>query len=102
MHDPRFVPVAPQELADLHLEISVLSEPQPIASAEDCVPGKHGIVLTQQDHQAVYLPEVAPHMGWDCPETLRQLSLKAGLPEDAWRNGAELKVFTSQKFAPSP
>ena len=89
-------------MPNIHLEISVLSEPQPIASPEDCVPGKHGIVLSQQDHQAVYLPEVAPHMGWDCPETLRQLSLKAGLPEDAWRNGAELKVFTSQKFTPSP
>ncbi|MGD8931426.1 MAG: AmmeMemoRadiSam system protein B [Chromatiales bacterium] len=102
LHDPRFLPVAPQELTDLQLEISVLSEPQPIASPDECVPGKHGIVLTQQDHQAVYLPEVAPHMGWDCPETLRRLSLKAGLPEDAWRNGAELKVFTSRKFAPSP
>ena len=102
LRDTRFLPVSAQELADLKLEISVLSPPQTIESPDQCVPGLHGLVLNQHDHQAVFLPEVAPHMGWDCPETLRQLSLKAGLPEDAWRNGAELKVFTSQKFAPSP
>ena len=29
-HDPRFPPVRPEELDDLHVEISVLSVPQPL------------------------------------------------------------------------
>ena len=99
LHDPRFPSVAAEELTDLRLEISILSPPRPIDSVDQCEVGRYGMVLSMHDREAVFLPEVAPRMGWDCPETLRQLSLKAGLPEDAWRNGAELKVFTSRKFA---
>jgi hypothetical protein len=102
LHDNRFPPVSPQELADLDLEISVLSPPQAIESPAQCRPGEHGLILTMGDHQAVFLPEVAPHMGWDCLETLRQLSLKAGLPEDAWLNGAGLRIFTSRRFSQAP
>ena len=98
LRDPRFLPVTPAEVPELNLEISVLTPPRSIASHAQCVAGRHGIVLKKDDRLAVYLPEVAPMMGWDCPEALRHLSRKAGLPEDAWRNGAQLEVFTARKF----
>jgi len=55
--------------------------------------------LTQGSHKAVFLPQVAPEQGWDLAETLRHLSLKAGLSGDAWRDpGTEFLVFTAEVF----
>ena len=36
--------------------------------------------------------------GWTLEETLGALSGKAGLPHDAWREGATFSVFTGQVF----
>jgi AMMECR1 domain-containing protein len=45
------------------------------------------------------LPQVAPEQGWDLPETLRHLSLKAGLSEEAWEDPqTEFLVFTAEVF----
>ena len=41
---------------------------------------------------------MAPEQGWDREETLANLSMKAGLPPDAWKNGATFEVFTAQVF----
>jgi AmmeMemoRadiSam system protein B/AmmeMemoRadiSam system protein A len=101
LDDTRFPPVSPGELPALEVEISVLSPLRPLSSPDQCVAGQHGISLGRDGQHAVYLPEVPIRMGWDCNETLRQLSIKAGLPEDAWRNGANLKVFDVQKYPPS-
>ncbi|MFQ5812013.1 MAG: AMMECR1 domain-containing protein [Anaerolineae bacterium] len=35
---------------------------------------------------------------WDRDEFLHQICLKAGLPEDAWQEGAQLYVFTAEVF----
>jgi AmmeMemoRadiSam system protein B/AmmeMemoRadiSam system protein A len=99
LHDPRFSPVRPDELADLEIEVSVLSPLRPIPSWRDFVPGRHGIVLSKAGRRAVYLPEVATEQGWDAPTTLANLSEKAGLPDDAWREGATFEVFTSQAYS---
>jgi AMMECR1 domain-containing protein len=51
----------------------------------------------------VFLPEVAAEQGWTREETLSHLSRKAGLPADAWREGARFQVFTTVKYtAPYP
>ena len=52
--------------------------------------GKHGMVLSKQGRSAVFLPQVAPEQGWDIDQTLTHLSMKAGLPPDAWKD-----VFSS-------
>jgi len=49
----------------------------------------------KRDRRAVYLPEVAVEQHWDKATTLTSLSEKAGLPGDAWREGASFKVFSS-------
>jgi AMMECR1 domain-containing protein len=44
----------------------------------------------------VFLPQVAPEQGWTRDEMLSHLARKAGLPADAWRQGATFEVFTAQ------
>lgn len=99
LEDPRFPPVQPEELAALRIEISALTPPRPVASARDIRLGVHGIVLRKHGRSAVFLPQVASEQGWDLPTTLRYLSRKAGLPADAWREGASFTVFEAIVFA---
>jgi len=96
LHDPRFSPVRADELGLIDIEISILTPPRPVGSWKDIVIGKHGMVLSKAGRSAVFLPQVAPEQGWGIEETLTHLSRKAGLPSDAWREGAEYLVFEAQ------
>jgi AmmeMemoRadiSam system protein A len=96
--DPRFSPVVAAELPKIHVEISALTPPAPVNSWRDIVIGKHGMVLTKNGRSAVFLPQVAPEQGWDIATTLTHLSLKAGLPSHAWKEGAEYLVFEAIVF----
>jgi AmmeMemoRadiSam system protein B/AmmeMemoRadiSam system protein A len=97
-YDHRFYPVQPSELDNLELEVSVLSQPQPIASYNKFEVGKHGIILEKDGRGAVFLPEVAVEQGWNREQTLTYLAKKAGLPPDAWKTGAKFQVFTTQTY----
>lgn len=97
--DRRFIPVSPDELDGLEVEVSVLSPPRPIDSPDELVVGEHGVILRKDGHEAVFLPEVAAEQGWTRDDTLSHLARKAGLPEDGWREGASFEVFTSTKHA---
>lgn len=98
--DPRFPPVAPDELDEIEIEISVLSPLERVASADEIVVGKHGVMVADGPRRGVFLPQVAPQQGWDRDTMLDYLCAhKAGLPADAWRRGAELYVFTTQVFS---
>ena len=67
--------------------------------AEEVVLGKHGVVVSKGLRQGVFLPHVATETGWTKEEFLRNLCAhKAGLPPDAYENGARLSVFTSIVF----
>jgi len=100
--DPRFSPLSATELKDIDLEISVLSKPRRVKDASEIQLGKHGVIVSKDAHQGVFLPQVAKETGWSKEEFLSQLcSQKAGLPPDAWRdpNSALLYVFTADVFA---
>ncbi len=94
--DPRFVPLGPDELDGLELEVSVLSPARPVASYHDIALGRDGIILEKDGHSAVFLPEVPTEFGWDLEQTLDHLTRKAGLPPGAWREGASFKTFRTQ------
>ena len=98
VRDPRFSPVSPRDLPLLEIEVSVLTEPVPIPDWQAFEPGRDGIVLEKAGRRAVFLPEVATQQGWGREETLRHLALKAGLPPDAWREGARFAVFSSRTY----
>lgn len=95
LRDPRFTSVRPAELAEIEVDVSVLSPIRDIGSITEFKIGQQGIILEKGRARAVYLPEVATEQGWTEEETLSSLSLKAGLPPDAWREGARFKVFES-------
>jgi len=98
LYDPRFPSVRLGELAELEIEISVLSPPEPVADASAIRLGEHGVILKKGPYSAVFLPQVATETGWDRETFLARLAQKAGLPPEAWRQ-AELAVFTAQVFA---
>lgn len=96
LRDPRFEAVAPQELGKITIHVSLLSPVKDIASADEFKVGEHGIIVEKGGRHGVFLPEVAVEQKWSRDETLTYLCVhKAGLPADAWKKGAKLKVFTS-------
>lgn len=100
--DPRFPPVTCDELEQIEIEISILTPPVPIDPWEDIELGTHGIILRKRGLQALFLPQVAVEQKWDLPTTLSQLSMKAGLKSDDWREGAEFEVFEAMVFKEEP
>ncbi|MBA7476182.1 hypothetical protein ES707_11561 [subsurface metagenome] len=96
--DRRFSPVTKAECSDITIEISVLTAPEPISSPNDIRIGIDGVVLNKDGRSAVFLPQVAPEEGWDKNQMLTQLSLKAKLPGDAWKEGASFLVFQAIVF----
>jgi AmmeMemoRadiSam system protein A len=102
--DRRFPPVAPAELGEIEIEISVLSPLRKVASPDEIeIPG-HGVVVSANGRHGVYLPQVAQETGWSRDELLGHLCRdKARLPTEAWKHGAKLSVFTVQSFSsPAP
>jgi len=103
LEDPRFMPVQPEELSEIRLQISVLNPPEPIPSAELFDAQRHGIIIEKGWNHALLLPKVAQEYGWDAQKTLETVCLKAGLPPDAWRDPeARLQVFTAFDFGEEP
>jgi AmmeMemoRadiSam system protein A len=101
MDDPRFSPVTPAEVAQLHIEISVLSEPTRVVRPDPSRihPGRDGVIVRSGTRQGVLLPQVAVEFGWDAEALLAATCRKAGLPADAWcRAQTEVYVFQVDAF----
>ncbi len=98
VNDWRFRPVMPDELSGIKIEISALTVPHAIDSYNQIRLGTDGIVLEKDGRKALFLPQVATEQRWTLAETLTQLSLKAGLPPGAWKEGAKFQVFQAEVF----
>ena len=98
--DPRFEPVRGWELADLHLEVSVLGPLEEIdpCDADAIVIGRHGLVVEQGWRRGLLLPQVATEWNWDRETFLAQTCRKAGLPRDAWQHGVKVYRFDAEVF----
>lgn len=95
--DTRFYPVTLDEAAQLKIELSILSPPQPIAP-EDIEIGRHGLLISMHGYRGLLLPQVPIEHHWDRETFLDQTCRKAGLPPDAWRKGALIEGFTAEVF----
>jgi AmmeMemoRadiSam system protein B/AmmeMemoRadiSam system protein A len=93
-NDPRFNPVAKDELPEIDIEISVLTPYKQINSVEEIVTGRDGVLLKKEGKQAVFLPQVAAERRWDRYQLLNHLCIKAGLKPDSW--GKDARLFTFQ------
>lgn len=101
--DPRFAPLAVDELAQTRVEVSLLTPAEAIAchDEDDALrqlrPGVDGIVLECGGRRATFLPQV-----WEqLPEPQRfltQLKRKAGLPDDYWSDRLRLSRYHVQKW----
>ena len=99
LEDPRFPPVSCQEVAELHIEISVMSPLREIKDVNEIEVGRHGLVISRGYQRGLLLPQVAPEWGWGCEEFLCHTCLKAGLPSDAWKHpGTGIEVFEAEVF----
>ncbi len=94
--DPRFPPLQQDELDDVWIEISVLTEPKPIDDPMDIQLGVHGIwIIGTNGRRGTYLPQVATEHNMSKEEFLSSCSSsKAGLAPDAWKDPAKAKVLT--------
>ncbi|MEI8011413.1 MAG: AmmeMemoRadiSam system protein B [Candidatus Omnitrophota bacterium] len=98
--DPRFEPVAVQELSEISLEVSVLSAPCLIKDVGEIVMGKHGVIVSRGSRGGVFLPQVATETGWSRERFLSELcSQKAGLSPDCWKDPqTKIEIFTADVF----
>jgi AmmeMemoRadiSam system protein B/AmmeMemoRadiSam system protein A len=97
-NDRRFPSLEENECNDIRIEISALTVPAPIASPDEIRIGVDGVVLNKDSRSALFLPQVATEQGWDLSQMLSNLSLKAGLPADAWKESASFLVFQAVVF----
>jgi len=97
-HDYRFPPIRKEELSAVKIEISVLSPLKKIRDFQEIEVGRHGLFLIKGVHSGVLLPQVATEYHWTRREFLEAVSRKAGLPPDAYRNGATIYIFTAEVF----
>ncbi len=93
LQDMRFEPVSPAELKDMDIEISVLSPLTKIDDPRRVRVGTHGLVIARGSQRGLLLPQVAVENSWDREEFLKQACLKAGLPADDWKKGADIFIF---------
>ncbi len=96
--DSRFDPVTPDELADIDIELSVLSPLEKLEDFSKIVIGRHGLVIRQGFYSGLLLPQVAVEWNMDAVTFLEETCRKAGLPREAYKNGADVYYFSAQVF----
>lgn len=97
-HDHRFTPVNIGELAQLSFEISVISPFRRVRDVAEIEVGRHGLMIRKGGQSGLLLPQVATEYGWEREEFLRHTCLKAQLPPDAWKSGADISLFEAEVF----
>lgn len=90
--DPRFPPLEAEELGEIRIEVTLLTEAAPIEVErpaeylEKIKVGRDGLIIKQGFHCGLLLPQVPVEYGWNVETYLEQLCRKAGLPIDAWKD----------------
>lgn len=104
LDDPRFTPLSPTELPHVWIEVSILSPPWRMRAVEELEPGRHGVIVRQENRRGLFLPQVAVKYGLDAETLLaRCCHEKAGLPAGAWRDPAvEIQLFTTEVWTERP
>ena len=100
LEDPRFMPVRPDELERIDIEVSRLTVPVVLDYADPADllarlrPGIDGVILREGSRRATFLPQVWEKLP-DKAAFLDQLCEKMGVAPDSWRQ-RHLEVLTYQ------
>ena len=99
-HDPRFSPLKARELDQVDIEVSILTEPEPLeyGDSKELISKLRvhvdGVILRKGSASATFLPQVWEQL--PRPEQfLSHLCMKAGLPADDWEK-SRLEILTYQ------
>jgi AmmeMemoRadiSam system protein A len=102
LEDPRFPKMRPSEIASLEIEVSVLS-PLEAIQPERIEIGKHGLLVEQDSHRGLLLPQVAVEHQLSRERFLEETCHKAGVRADAWKQpGTRIFAFTCEVVAAEP
>jgi uncharacterized protein (TIGR00296 family) len=88
--DPRFPPVALEELDQITFEVSVLTPPErvkvekPTDYPSKIKVGRDGLIIEKSYCKGLLLPQVPIELDWNEEEFLCQCSMKAGMSPDSW------------------
>lgn len=98
--DPRFSPVMHVEVAEIDLEISVISPFEEIQDLTEIEIGRHGLMVSETYASGLLLPQVAFEYGWDARTFLEHTCMKAGLPKDHWEKAKpKIEKFSAEVFS---
>ena len=101
--DPRFAPLSGEEFAQVRIEVSLLTPPQPLSFSDEADalaqlrPGIDGVVLEHGKHRSTFLPQVWAELP-DPGQFLGQLKIKAGLPRGFWSEELKLSRYQVEKW----
>ncbi len=106
LKDPRFPPVTGDEMDRIIVEVTVLSQPEPVPGTtpeeikKGIKIGVHGLLVRYITGRAgLLLPQVPVENGWGVDEFLGYTCMKAGMPKDTWTHpDCTVFRFTGQVF----
>jgi len=103
LEDPRFHPVQADEVAEIDIELSVLSALEDIAADQiEIETGRHGLMISRGWQRGVLLPQVAVEFQWTAERFLEETCVKAGFERAAWKDPeTRIQVFTAEVFSES-
>lgn len=84
--DPRYPELKANEFDTMELEIFVLSRLKRISEPSEIEIGRDGLLLKVDMHSSLMLPIEAAERNYTPTEFLEQISLKAGLPKNSWKD----------------
>lgn len=104
LKDFRFSPVQVDELLTLHIEVSRLGLPEPLAyeSPQDLLvrirPGQDGVIFKDGSRRATFLPQVWEKLP-NPAQFFGMLCQKMGAPPDLWRRkNLEVYIYQVENF----
>jgi hypothetical protein len=97
--DSRFLPVRPEELPFISIEISYLTPPLRVKDPLKVVVGRDGLIITKGRYRGLLLPQVPVEYGWGVREFLDRTCHKAGLGDGCWSEpGVIVERFEAEVF----
>ncbi len=104
LHDHRFPPVRPSELANILVEVSRLTLPQTLIYQdtadllEQLQPGVDGVILRNGSQRATFLPQVWSQISGK-EEFLSQLCIKMGATPNLWKQKQiDVQLYQVEEF----